>query len=73
MIRCRHLGAHGGAADFALPGTQSSYAPDLGLEPTHIAVELRFDLGAARAEGKVTTTLTAGIDVSCCFGGRLTL
>ena len=22
---------------------------------------------------KVTTTLTAGIDVSCCFGGRLTL
>src|SRR5690606_27759050 len=36
---------------------EPSYAPDLALEPKHIAVRLRFDLERAVAEGSATTTL----------------
>jgi len=45
--------------DFALPGAEPSYAPDLALEPRHTEVRLRFDLDARRAEGSVTHTVRA--------------
>ncbi len=45
--------------DFALPGTEPSYAPDLSLEPVHLEVRLRFELSQATAEGFVLTTVRA--------------
>jgi aminopeptidase N len=59
MTCCQHLlEAHAGG-DFALPGTEASYAPDLGLEPTHLDIALRFHLDDRAAEGQVVTTVVA--------------
>lgn len=49
-----HRGAHG---DFTLPGAESHYPPDLGIEPVHLDIDLAIDIEAARASGTVTHTL----------------
>ena len=43
--------------DFTLPGAVASYAPDLALEPVHLAIRLRFDLDSATIDGEVTVTV----------------
>ncbi|MDC3378774.1 M1 family aminopeptidase, partial [Planctomycetota bacterium] len=45
--------------DFAQPDAQPHYAPDLGIEPTHLEIGLTLDLDQATATGTVTTTFTA--------------
>jgi aminopeptidase N len=45
--------------EFAAPGTEPRYAPDLLLEPTHLSIALTVDLEQARASGHVTTTVVA--------------
>ena len=45
--------------DFAPPGVSPHHGPDLTLEPTHLDIDVRFDLDAARLEGTVTNTVLA--------------
>ena len=45
------------SSDFALPGVERSYAPDLLLEPVHLDIALQLDVSGHSAEGVVTTTL----------------
>lgn len=47
------------AADFATSAAAPHYAPDLALEPEHLALDLRFDLKARLAAGTATTTVRA--------------
>ena len=37
-----------GGGDFARPSAETHYAPDLGLEPTHVEANLRVDLPTQR-------------------------
>lgn len=52
-------GCRASSGDFALPGAEAHYPPDLELEPTHLAIALTVDLGAQAAHGTVTTTVEA--------------
>ncbi len=45
--------------DFAPSGVTPHHAPDLTLEPSHLAIDVRLDLDAARLEGTVTNTVLA--------------
>ncbi|MBT4981330.1 MAG: hypothetical protein HOL51_04650 [Gemmatimonadetes bacterium] len=45
--------------EFTLPGAEPSYAPDLALEPVHIALSLNVDIEAKRIAGRATTSVRA--------------
>jgi aminopeptidase N len=66
MAERNELGLRAGD-DFTIAGAEASYAPDLALEPTHIAIALRLDIEAERAEGSVRTR------VRCNRSGSRTL
>ncbi len=54
MAEENELGLRAGG-DFTIAGAEASYAPDLAIEPTHIAIALRLDIEGERAEGTVRT------------------
>ncbi len=45
--------------EFTLPGAKPSYAPDLPLEPIHIALALDIDIASQRIAGRATTSVRA--------------
>ncbi len=49
----------GERGDFTIPGAESHYPPDLGLEPKHLDLTLSFDIPARSAEGVVVTRVVA--------------
>ncbi|MFO0551331.1 MAG: M1 family aminopeptidase [Polyangiaceae bacterium] len=61
--RDQHLFARAWGAqtsiDFATPAAAPHYAPDLALEPEHLALDVAFELGARRVSGSATTTVLA--------------
>ncbi len=46
-------------SSFATASAPLHYAPDLGLEPEHLVLDLTFDLAARRVSGSATTTVRA--------------
>ncbi|MCZ6786304.1 MAG: M1 family metallopeptidase [Planctomycetota bacterium] len=53
----RKLGCEARHGDFAAPGAEPSYAPDLSLEPVHCEVRLELDVPRLTASGTATTTV----------------
>ncbi len=49
----------GAAGDFALPGAEKHYPPDLELDPVHLDIDLAVDLADEACAGTVTTTVQA--------------
>jgi aminopeptidase N len=47
------------ASDFATPAAGAHYAPDLVLEPEHLALDVAFDLAARSVRGTASTTVRA--------------
>lgn len=45
--------------DFAPPGADLHYPPDLELEPVHLELDLRVDVAGGALDGRVTTTVRA--------------
>jgi aminopeptidase N len=52
-------GCRASSGDFALPGAEAQYPPDLELEPMHVEVDLSVDLDAQAVHGTVTTSVEA--------------
>ncbi len=50
------------SGDFATPAATPHYAPDLVLEPEHLALDVSFDLAGRSVRGLATTTLRARAD-----------
>lgn len=58
--RHRHLFAQAAEpSSFATSSASPHYAPDLGLEPEHLVLDLAFDLAARTVSGSATTTVRA--------------
>ncbi|EDM75019.1 peptidase, M1 (aminopeptidase N) family protein [Plesiocystis pacifica SIR-1] len=55
--REHHAHGRGAAGEFTLPGARRHYPPDLEIEPVHLDIDLRVDLGAREVRGTVTHTL----------------
>ena len=53
----RKLGCEARHGDFAAPGAEPSYAPDLSLEPVHCEIRLELDVPRLTASGTATTTV----------------
>lgn len=49
-------------SDFTIPGAERHYPPDLGIEPKHIDISLKFDIDERHAEGTVVKTVVANRD-----------
>src|SRR5437867_2428809 len=58
MPGSNHLRA-GAAEDFAPPGAEKHYPPDLELEPVHLAIDLAVDPASRTVQGSVVHTVRA--------------
>lgn len=59
LIDGKHVCAKRGDVEFALPGAERHYPPDLELEPVHLDIDLSVDLDRQAISGVVTSTVEA--------------